>query len=64
MAFEKIASRLNSTVPDIEQFLQYFSNTYLYGTKFPPPRWNHFSSIGYTHRTNNALEGFHRSINA
>ncbi|CAF3365175.1 unnamed protein product, partial [Rotaria sp. Silwood2] len=32
--------------------------------KFPPTRWNHFASIGFTDRTNNALEGHHRSINA
>ncbi|CAF1115105.1 unnamed protein product [Rotaria sordida] len=62
--FEKIASKLISKITDIETLLQHFSNTYLYGNKFPPPRWNHFSSTGFTDRTNNALEGHHRSINS
>ncbi|CAF3276334.1 unnamed protein product [Rotaria sp. Silwood2] len=63
-AFENIASTLLRCINGIQDFLQYFSNTYLYGNKFPPTRWNHFASIGFTDRTNNALEGHHRSINA
>ncbi|CAF2761124.1 unnamed protein product [Rotaria sp. Silwood2] len=63
-AFESIASTLLRFTSSIEEFLQYFSNTYLHGNKFPPTRWNHFASIGFTDRTNNALEGHHRSINA
>lgn len=63
-AFESIASTLLRYTCSVEEFLQYFSNTYLNGNKFPPTRWNHFASIGFTDRTNNALEGHHRSINA
>ena len=63
-AFENIASTLLRCTCRIEEFLLYFSKTYLYGNKFPPTRWNHFASIGFTDRTNNALEGHHRSINA
>ncbi|CAF1182593.1 unnamed protein product [Rotaria sordida] len=61
--YENIASQLVLKIADIEKLLQYFSNTYLYGTIFPPPRWNHFSFIGFTNRTTNAIEGFHRAIN-
>ncbi|CAF4664019.1 unnamed protein product, partial [Rotaria magnacalcarata] len=62
--YEEIAAKFLLIIADIQPLLQYFSRTYLYGTNFPPPRWNHFSSIGFTDRTNNALEGYHRSINA
>ena len=62
--YKNIATELMLRITDIEQLLQYFSKTYLYGTRFPPSRWTYFSSIEFTDRTNNALEGYHGSINA
>ena len=63
-AFQNIVSQLPIHINELQEFVQYFPNIYLYGPKFPPTRWNHFNLIGFIDRTNNALEGHHRSINA
>ena len=63
-AFENIALTLLRCSNSFEEFLQYVSIIYLQGKNFRPTSWNHFATIRFTDRTNNALEGNHRSINA